>query len=132
MVANGDINSPQKAKKVLAITNADAIMIGRSAQGQPWLFRQIDHFLKFNQKLASPPAAELCNIVLTHLQALYSFHGKINGAPIALKHCGWYLDKLSASEQFKPALFTVVDADAQFNVMRSYLQDAEIQMENVA
>ena len=132
VVANGDINSVEKAKKVLAITNADAIMIGRAAQGRPWLFRQIDHYLKFNEKLEEPPSAELRTIMLTHLHELYSFYGKTNGVRIARKHIGWYLDNMLGSQQFKKKVFSVADADDQFNMVRSYLQDAELQMENVA
>lgn len=132
VVANGDINSPEKAKKVLAITNADAIMIGRAAQGRPWLFRQIDHYLKFNEKLEEPPSAEMRTIMLTHLHELYSLYGKQHGVRIARKHIGWYLDNMLGSQQFKKKVFSVADADVQFNMVRSYLQDAEIIMENVA
>ncbi len=132
VVANGDINSPEKAKKVLAITNADAIMIGRAAQGQPWLFRQIDHYLKFNEKLEQPPQAELRTIILNHLHELYSLYGKQQGVRIARKHIGWYLDNMLGSIHFKKRVFSVADADVQFSMVRSYLQDAEFKMENVA
>lgn len=132
VVANGDINSPEKAKKVLAITNADAIMIGRAAQGRPWLFRQIDHYLKFNEKLEEPPSAEMRTIMLTHLHELYSLYGKEHGVRIARKHIGWYLENMHGSKQFKKKVFSVANADVQFNMVRSYLQDAEIKMENVA
>tara|TARA_R110002049_G_scaffold252264_1_gene426951 strand:+ start:86076 stop:87062 length:987 start_codon:yes stop_codon:yes gene_type:complete len=132
VVANGDINSPEKAKKVLAITNADAIMIGRAAQGQPWLFRQIGHYLKYNEKLEDPPQAEMRTIVLTHLEELYSLYGKQQGVRIARKHIGWYLNNMHSSQQFKQKVFSVADADVQFNMVRSYLQDAELKMENVA
>ena len=132
VVANGDINSPEKAKKVLAITNADAIMIGRAAQGQPWLFRQIDHYLKFNEQLAEPQQAEMQSIILNHLHELYSLYGKQQGVRIARKHIGWYLDNMHGSLQFKKKVFSVADADVQFSMVRSYLQDAEFKMENVA
>jgi tRNA-dihydrouridine synthase B len=132
VVANGDINSPEKAKKVLAITNADAIMIGRAAQGQPWLFRQIDHYLKFNEKLEQPPIEEIRTIILNHLHELYSLYGKQQGVRIARKHIGWYLDNMHGSIQFRKIVFSVADADSQFNMVRNYLQDAELKMENVA
>ena len=132
VVANGDINSPEKAKKVLAITNADAIMIGRAAQGQPWLFRQIDHYLKFNEKLDQPPMAEMRTIILNHLHELYSLYGKQQGVRIARKHIGWYLDNLFGSIQLKKKVLTIADADDQFSMVRSYLQDAELKMENIA
>ena len=132
MVANGDINSPEKAKKVLAITNADAIMIGRAAQGRPWLFREIDYYLKFNKNLLEPPRAEVCTIMLTHLEDLYSLYGKQHGVRIARKHIGWYLDGFCNSKSFKKKIFSVSDADTQFNMVRDYLQCAELKMEMVA
>ena len=132
VVANGDINSPEKAKKVLAITNADAIMIGRAAQGRPWLFREIDHYLKFNKKLVEPPRAEVCTIMLTHLEELYSLYGKQHGVRIARKHIGWYLDNIFGTQDFKKKVFAVSDADTQFNMVRNYLQYADIKMEMVA
>lgn len=132
VVANGDINSAEKAKKVLAITNADAIMIGRAAQGRPWLFREIDHYLKFNKKLEDPPRAEVCTIMLTHLEELYSLYGKQHGARIARKHIGWYLDNILGSQSFKKKIFAVSSADMQFNMVRNYLQYAETKMEMVA
>ena len=132
VVANGDINSAEKAKKVLAITNADAIMIGRAAQGQPWLFRQIAHYLKFNEKLELPSQTEIRTIILNHLHELYSLYGKQQGVRIARKHIGWYLDNMHGSLQFKKRIFSVAHADVQFSMIRSYLQDAELKMENVA
>ena len=132
VVANGDINSAEKAKKVLAITNADAIMIGRAAQGRPWLFREIDHYLKFNKKLLEPPRAEVCTIMLTHLEDLYSLYGRQHGVRIARKHIGWYLNSILGSQQFKKKIFSVCDADTQFNMVRNYLQYAELNMEMVA
>ena len=132
VVANGDINSPEKAKKVLAITNADAIMIGRAAQGRPWLFREIDHYLKFNTKLEEPPRAEVCTIMLTHLEELYSLYGKQHGVRIARKHIGWYLDNILNTQKFKKEIFAVSDADTQFSMVRNYLQYADKKMEMVA
>ena len=132
VVANGDINSPEKAKKVLAITNADAIMIGRAAQGRPWLFREIDHYLKFNKNLNDPPRAEVCTIMLTHLEELYSLYGKQHGVRIARKHIGWYLDNILDTQSFKKKVFAISDADTQFNMVRNYLQFAETKMEMVA
>ena len=132
VVANGDIDSPEKAKKVLAITNADAIMIGRAAQGRPWLFREIDHYLKFNTKLKEPPRAEVCTIMLTHLEELYSLYGKQHGVRIARKHIGWYLDNIYTSKLIKKKIFAISDADSQFNMVRNYLQYADIKMEMVA
>ena len=132
VVANGDINSPQKAKNVLAITGADAIMIGRAAQGRPWLYREIDHYLKFNTIIQPPSLTDVRNVILTHLQELYSLYGKQAGVRIARKHIGWYYHNLPQIEQFKHRVLTLDDAITQFNMVRTHLQDAEIIMENVA
>ena len=107
-------------------------MIGRAAQGQPWLFRQIDHYLKFNEKLENPPQAEMRTVILTHLEELYSLYGKQQGVRIARKHIGWYLDNMLSTQQFKQKVFSIAEADVQFNMVSSYLQDAELIMENVA
>ncbi len=91
VIANGDIDNPEKAKFVLQSTGADAIMIGRAAQGRPWLFREISHYLKYGKKLPSPTAAEIQSAIQNHLQNLYCFYGSESGVRIARKHIGWYL-----------------------------------------
>ena len=93
MIANGDIDSPEKAKLVLQITGADAIMIGRAAQGRPWLFQEISHYFEYNQSLAPINSLDFLNIVKTHLRSLYEFYGPDTGVRIARKHIGWYLKK---------------------------------------
>jgi tRNA-dihydrouridine synthase B len=90
IIANGDIDSAQKASYVLATTGADAIMIGRAAQGNPWIFKQIDHFLKTGRELDKPSASDIHHTLLTHLEQLYSFYGNLSGVRIARKHIGWY------------------------------------------
>jgi tRNA-dihydrouridine synthase B len=90
IIANGDIDSAQKASYVLATTGADAIMIGRAAQGNPWIFKQIDHFLKTGKDLEEPTATDIHSTLLTHLEQLYSFYGNLSGVRIARKHIGWY------------------------------------------
>ncbi len=90
IIANGDIDSAQKASYVLATTGADAIMIGRAAQGNPWIFKQVDHFLKTGKDLEKPSANDIHNTLLTHLEQLYSFYGNLSGVRIARKHIGWY------------------------------------------
>jgi tRNA-dihydrouridine synthase B len=94
VIANGDIDTPSKAMSVLHATGADAIMIGRAAQGKPWLFREINYFLRHGKKLAEPDSVELTSIVMTHLDHLYAFYGKDMGVRIARKHIGWYLKNL--------------------------------------
>ncbi|SDJ57744.1 MULTISPECIES: tRNA dihydrouridine synthase DusB [Ferrimonas] len=91
VIANGDIDSPEKARQVLTDTNADAIMIGRAAQGRPWLFREIDHFLRTGTQLAAPNQEEVRGIMLEHLDTLHGFYGDERGLRIARKHVGWYL-----------------------------------------
>ncbi len=89
--ANGDIDSPRKAKFVLDYTRADGLLIGRAAQGRPWIFREIAHYLATGESLPEPAPAEVCEILCGHLEALYAFHGEVQGVRIARKHLGWYL-----------------------------------------
>jgi tRNA-dihydrouridine synthase B len=91
VIANGDIDSAQKAASVYQYTGADGIMIGRAAQGNPWIFSQIKHFLNNNENLAEPTDAEVAGVLCQHLEALYSLHGEHRGVRIARKHIGWYL-----------------------------------------
>ncbi|XKE44076.1 tRNA dihydrouridine synthase DusB [Halomonas organivorans] len=89
--ANGDIDSPEKARRVLDYTGADAVMIGRAAQGNPWLFREIDHYLQHGGRLAPPDDAERASVLRGHLASLHDFYGEYMGVRIARKHLGWYL-----------------------------------------
>ncbi|MEH6345544.1 MAG: tRNA dihydrouridine synthase DusB [Bermanella sp.] len=91
VLANGDIQTPQQAKFVLDYTKADGVMLGRAAQGRPWIFREINHFLESGQLLAAPTQLEVKQTLLGHLQALYDFYGDYMGVRIARKHVGWYL-----------------------------------------
>jgi tRNA-dihydrouridine synthase B len=99
IIANGDIDSAQKAKYVLETTGADAIMIGRAAQGNPWLFAQISHFLKTGTNLEKPTDSAIQNTLLSHLEQLYSFYGNISGVRIARKHIGWYFTHFKSITQ---------------------------------
>jgi len=100
VVANGDIDSPEKARAVLDYTGADAVMIGRAAQGRPWIFREIDHYLRTGQKLAAPTWAEMRALLLAHLDDHYQFYGEQTGVRTARKHIGWYLDGLPGASAF--------------------------------
>jgi tRNA-dihydrouridine synthase B len=91
VLANGDITTPQRAKFVLDYTGADGVMLGRAAQGRPWIFREIQHYLTTGQELAAPDIQEIKQILLNHMQALYDFYGTYMGVRIARKHVGWYL-----------------------------------------
>jgi tRNA-dihydrouridine synthase B len=92
VVANGDIDSPQKARAVLEHTGADAVMIGRAAQGRPWIFREIVHYLATGELLPAPSADEVHALLRTHLLDHYAFYGELTGMRTARKHVGWYLD----------------------------------------
>ncbi len=90
VIANGDIGTPEKAALVLARTGADGLMIGRAAQGNPWIFREIEHYLATGEKLAPPPVTEVRDTLLDHLETLYAFYGEYSGVRMARKHISWY------------------------------------------
>ncbi len=117
VVANGDIDSPVKAKKVLAITGADAIMIGRAAQGHPWLFREIHHYLCTANLLKEPTKAEIRNIMLGHLENLYAFYGEWMGVRIARKHIAWYLQQHSDSARLRQRVNRIETTAAQMRIV---------------
>src|SRR6266536_1379589 len=101
VIANGDIDSPEKASDVLARTGADGIMIGRAAQGRPWIFREIRHYLDRGERLPPPEIEEIRRIILEHLDDHYGFYGEFSGVRIARKHLGWYAEGLTAGEAFR-------------------------------
>ncbi|BCA91727.1 tRNA dihydrouridine synthase DusB [Vreelandella aquamarina] len=120
VIANGDITSPEKAAYVLRYTGADAVMIGRGAQGNPWIFQQITHYLTHGERLAPPSLTERCQILLEHLQALHAFYGDTMGVRIARKHVGWYLNddqRFSDAEQraLKQQFNALASTEAQFD-----------------
>jgi tRNA-dihydrouridine synthase B len=104
VIANGDIDSPERARDVLARTGADAIMIGRAAQGRPWIFREIAHFLGSGHHLPPPTVAEARELILAHLADHYAFHGEAQGVRIARKHLGWYVRGLAGGEAARAAV----------------------------
>jgi tRNA-dihydrouridine synthase B len=101
VIANGDIDSPQKAADVLSYTGADAVMIGRAAQGNPWIFREISHFLGTGEMLAPPTPGEVTNVLINHLENLYDFYGHYMGVRIARKHIGWYCKRHPETDVFR-------------------------------
>src|SRR3954463_4327346 len=113
VIANGDITSPHRAKHVLEQTGADAIMIGRAAQGRPWLFREIQHYLETGEELPAPAIEEVRALLLEHLHELYVFYGEENGVRIARKHIAWYTKLLQDSAVFRAAVNGIDDATAQ-------------------
>jgi tRNA-dihydrouridine synthase B len=121
VVANGDIDSAQKAKEVLAFTQADAVMIGRAAQGRPWIFREIDHHLKTSQHLAPPLIEEVRGLLMEHLQEHYTLYGDFIGVRSARKHIGWYTKDLPGSRAFMSELNLVESTQQQVMQLHAYL-----------
>lgn len=122
VVANGDIDSPQKAKQVLEFTGADAIMIGRAAQGRPWIFREIDHYLRTGETLAAPELSEVRSILMEHLVNLHQFYGMPMGVRIARKHVSWYLQAHDQEGQFRRVFNALDDANAQVETLEHYFE----------
>jgi tRNA-dihydrouridine synthase B len=104
VIANGDIDSPEKAREVLSRTRADAIMIGRAAQGRPWIFREIEHFLASGEHLPAPEVGEIHDVLLRHLRALYALYGEQPGVRIARKHISWYTSELAGAVTFRQTM----------------------------
>jgi tRNA-dihydrouridine synthase B len=122
VVANGDVQTPEDAKRVLMLTGADGIMIGRAAQGRPWLFRQIAEFLATGSYGAPPHAREMGEVLLEQLEGVYSLYGAEQGARIARKHIGWTVRALPGGEEFRRAANLIVDADEQARAVFDYFQ----------
>ncbi|HNC50826.1 MAG TPA: tRNA dihydrouridine synthase DusB [Accumulibacter sp.] len=120
IIANGDIGSPEKAKFVLDTTRADAIMIGRAAQGRPWLFREIEHFLNTGTRLTPPRVNEIHQILLAHIEDLYLFYGSQAGVGIARKHVSWYTKGLLGSAAFRHMLNQLVTIEQQKQAIDAY------------
>ncbi|MFW1664706.1 MULTISPECIES: tRNA dihydrouridine synthase DusB [Acinetobacter] len=120
VIANGDIDGPEKAKFVLDYTGADAIMIGRAAQGRPWIFREIAHYLQTGEHLAAPNIAEVKQVLLGHLDELYQFYGEYSGCRIARKHIAWYTKGLRSSNEFRQNMYQVETTHQQAQVVEAY------------
>lgn len=120
VLANGDIDSPQKAAFVLRHTGCDAVMVGRAAQGRPWIFREIAHFLATGEQLPPPSLAEVRDILLGHLQALHAFYGEPSGVRIARKHLGWYARDRPENAAFRAVVNRAESADEQLRLTRDY------------
>ena len=120
VVANGDIDSPEKARDVLAYTGADAVMIGRAAQGRPWIFREISHFLATGTQLAPPLVAEVKRLLLDHLQDHYALYGEFTGVRTARKHIGWYVKTLPEGEAFRGRMNLLESGAAQLLAVADY------------
>lgn len=122
VVANGDITSPEKARDVLAATGADAVMVGRAAQGRPWIFREIAHFLATGTHLAPPLVAEVRRLLLDHLQEHYGLYGDYSGVRTARKHIGWYVRALPGGDDFRSRMNTIEDCAEQLRAVSDYFE----------
>ncbi|MBB6342228.1 tRNA-dihydrouridine synthase B [Pseudomonas fluvialis] len=130
--ANGDIDSPRKARDVLAHTGADALLIGRAAQGRPWIFREIVHFLETGEPLPAPQLGEVEQILLEHLSALHAFYGEHMGIRIARKHVGWYLASLPGARDFRGQFNRLESMDEQCANVRQFFAERHNNGEEVA
>jgi tRNA-dihydrouridine synthase B len=131
VVANGDIDTPRKARQVLDATGADAVMIGRAAQGRPWIFREIDHYLRTGSCAAPPTVAEARRWLLEHLDEHYRFYGEELGVRTARKHLVWYTRRLAGGERFCRHMNTLQRCDEQRTALETFLRDTEGQSDRL-
>ena len=124
VIANGDLEAPQDVAGVLAQTGADGVMIGRAAHGRPWIFREIEHYLAHGTLLPGPGLAEVRDLLLEHLDAMYALYGSELGARIARKHVGWYARALPGGEALKRASNCAADAASQLAAVRNFFEPA--------
>ena len=120
VIANGDIDTPEKAKRVLQLTGADGLMIGRAAQGNPWIFREIQHYFANQTLLAPPENTEVCQVLTEHLKNLYEFYGEFSGVRIARKHIGWYIKGKQGAELFRRSVNMVDDTSTQLKQVTEF------------
>jgi tRNA-dihydrouridine synthase B len=120
VLANGDVGTPQQARHVLNVTGADALMIGRGAQGRPWIFREIAHYLATGEVLPEPEPTEVATILLSHLEQLYAFYGEQAGVRIARKHLGWYAKDRAENAAFRQVVNRAETALEQLRLTRDY------------
>jgi tRNA-dihydrouridine synthase B len=120
VVANGDIDSPAKAREVLALTGADAVMIGRAAQGRPWIFREVAHFLATGELLAPPLVAEVRRLLLAHLEDHYGLYGEYTGVRSARKHIAWYVRGLPGAREFRESMNAIEACKAQLSAVAGF------------
>ena len=131
VVANGDITSPEKAREVLHKTGADALMIGRAAQGRPWIFREVAHYLATGEMLAPPLVAEVRRALLEHLQDHYGLYGEYTGVRSARKHIGWYVRSLPGGEDFREHMNTLESSEQQLAAVGQYLDGLAQEMDRL-
>ncbi|WP_368928489.1 tRNA dihydrouridine synthase DusB [Mixta calida] len=122
VIANGDITDPHKARAVLDYTGADALMIGRAAQGRPWIFREIQHYLDTGELLPPMPLAEVKRLLIGHIRELHDFYGHGKGYRIARKHVSWYLQEHAPNDQFRRTFNAIEDASEQLEALEAYFE----------
>jgi tRNA-dihydrouridine synthase B len=122
VIANGDVRTPEDAKRVLQLTGADGVMVGRAAQGRPWLFREIAHYLETGERLAPPPAHEVGAVLVEHLDGLYDLYGGEHGMRVARKHIGWTVRALPGGEALRSSVNALQAADAQRAAVNDYFE----------
>jgi tRNA-dihydrouridine synthase B len=132
IIANGDVRTPQDARRVLSRSRADGLMIGRAAQGNPWIFREIDHFLRTGEMLAPPTIGEVGATLVEHLQALHAFYGQHLGVRIARKHLSWYCKGRPGAAVFWQSVNRVECAVLQLRLVREYFDDLAESWERAA
>lgn len=121
VLANGDVDAPEKAADVLAKTGADGLMIGRAAQGRPWIFREIAHYLETGERLPAPSDSVVCSLLVEHLEQLHAFYGERQGVLIGRKHIGWYAKQTDAAA-FRAAVNRIESAAEQRAAVRRYFE----------
>ena len=132
VIANGDITTPEKAREVLDYTGVNALMIGRAAQGRPWIFREIDHYLHTGEKLAEPTLQEVRAILVEHLHNLYQFYGEYTGVRMARKHISWYSKGQRHGAAFRQAVNRVDTSEEQLAMTHAFFDRIEEEMERAA
>ncbi|MEO6320639.1 MAG: tRNA dihydrouridine synthase DusB [Polaromonas sp.] len=131
VVANGDISSPEKARDVLAYTGADAVMIGRAAQGRPWIFRELVHFMATGTHLAPPLVADVKRLLLDHLLDHYRLYGEFTGVRTARKHIGWYVQTLPGGEAFRSRMNLLEDCNMQLEAVNEFFDGLGDRMDRI-
>jgi tRNA-dihydrouridine synthase B len=131
VVANGDITTPEKARDVLAATGADAVMIGRAAQGRPWIFREIAHFLATGIHLAPPLVSEVKRLLVEHLHDHYRLYDEFIGVRSARKHIGWYVRTLPGGDDFRAQMNLLEDSVTQVAAVEHFFDDLNETMDRI-
>jgi len=125
IIANGDITTPEKAAEILKTYNVDGIMIGRAAQGNPWIFREINHYLDTGEKLESPDVKEICKILIKHVSNLHEFYGEYQGVRIARKHIGWYCKQQDNANKFRAVVNQIESANEQLSALKYFFSEQQ-------